>query len=208
MNDVDDAFPALIVERKTGNEPLHQDGNPLGETLLDFWRWSASDLVSNATRGVLAEYIVATALGIAGGTRVEWHPFDLVSHEGARIEVKSAAYMQSWLQRKASAIAFTIRPTQAPDIETNVADGKLERRADIYIFCVLHHADKGTLDPLDVNQWKFYVVSAAVLNQRFPRQKTLSLKPLLQINPHVAHYQDLAACVTSVWRTLSGTQSC
>jgi len=206
MSDPSDSFAALIVERKTGNEPLHQDGNPLGQTLLDFWRWSASDLVSNATRGVLAEYIVATALGVAGGARVEWDPFDLLSQEGAKIEVKSAAYLQSWRQRKASAITFTIRPTQAPDVETSVADGRLERRADIYVFCVLHHAHKGTLDPLDVNQWTFYVLSAAVLNERFPQQKTISLAPLLRTEPHVARYQDLAACVTSVWRTLSGDQ--
>ncbi len=114
MKDVNDSFAALIVECKTGNEPLHQDGNPLGETLLDFWRWSASDLVSNATRGVLAEYIVATALGLAGGVRVEWDPFDLLSQEGAKIEIKSAAYLQSWRQRILLCGTLSKRATPLP----------------------------------------------------------------------------------------------
>ena len=43
-------YPSL----KTGAEKLHAESIPLGPTLLDFWSWSTSDLVSNATRGVLA----------------------------------------------------------------------------------------------------------------------------------------------------------
>ena len=47
----------------TGNEPLTENGNRLGPSLIDFWRWSISDLVDNTTRGALAEFIVACALG-------------------------------------------------------------------------------------------------------------------------------------------------
>lgn len=47
---------------KHGNEPLHATGKSFGILLLDFRRWNASDLVSNATRGILAEFIVASAL--------------------------------------------------------------------------------------------------------------------------------------------------
>jgi hypothetical protein len=43
------------ISRKTGAERLHQQGSDLGLDLLAFWRWNASDLVSNATRGRLAE---------------------------------------------------------------------------------------------------------------------------------------------------------
>ena len=79
----------LKAERKTGVEQLHQDGTGLGFNLLDFWRWSASDLVSNATRGILAEYLVARALEIpSDGIRDEWAAFDLLTASGLRIEVK------------------------------------------------------------------------------------------------------------------------
>jgi hypothetical protein len=58
-------FGRIKVTVKTGDECFHSIGASLGYTLLDFWRWSASDLVSNATRGRLAEFIVAKALGIS-----------------------------------------------------------------------------------------------------------------------------------------------
>jgi hypothetical protein len=74
--------------RRLGNEPLHSNGRPLGLTLLDFWRWSSSDLVSNARRGVLAEFIVASALGITlNDVRDEWGAFDLTTPEGITVEV-------------------------------------------------------------------------------------------------------------------------
>ena len=54
----------IIPTRYTGDEPL-----PLGVSLLDFWQWLGSDLVSNAFRGLLAEYLVALAVGAADGAR-------------------------------------------------------------------------------------------------------------------------------------------
>ena len=41
---------------KTGAEPFHTAGQPIGVRLLEYWRWSASDLLSNTQRGVMAEY--------------------------------------------------------------------------------------------------------------------------------------------------------
>ena len=55
-------FPALQVARKTGDENFTASGNPLNLKLLDFWKWSVSDLVSNATRGILAEFLVASRI--------------------------------------------------------------------------------------------------------------------------------------------------
>jgi hypothetical protein len=33
-------------------------------TLLDFWSWAFSDVLTNTIRGMLAEFIIALALGI------------------------------------------------------------------------------------------------------------------------------------------------
>ena len=33
------------------------------KTMLDYWQWAFSDLVGNTDRGVLAEYLVAMAVG-------------------------------------------------------------------------------------------------------------------------------------------------
>jgi hypothetical protein len=66
-------------------------------TLLDFWQWAYSDLLSNTNRGRLAEFIVARALSLGlTDVRIEWDAVDLVTPTGVKVEVKSAAYLQSW----------------------------------------------------------------------------------------------------------------
>ena len=50
------------VSLKTGKETFLKNGRRSDFTLSDFWKWSSSDLLNNAMRGVLAEFIVGTAL--------------------------------------------------------------------------------------------------------------------------------------------------
>ena len=51
-------------------------------TVLDFWRWAFSDLRDNTRRGVLAEFIVALALGQTGTRRKGWDNFDVLTSTG------------------------------------------------------------------------------------------------------------------------------
>ena len=190
-------FPALETSRKTGDENFVASGNPLNITLLDFWKWSVSDLVSNATRGILAEFLVASALGCSAGVRNEWDAFDIL-FDGTKIEVKSAAYLQSWAHAKLSNIIFTIRPTIAWDSQTNKIYLSPRRQADIYVFCLLKHQNKETLDPMDLDQWEFYVLSAKLLDEKLTMQKTISLARLLQLEPLVTQYEDLADNVKKI----------
>jgi hypothetical protein len=55
-----------------------------------------------SNRGVLCEFIVAQALGLASNGHDPWGTHDLVSATGTRIEVKSTAYLQSWDQTELS----------------------------------------------------------------------------------------------------------
>ncbi len=93
---------------KTGKERVRSGDQHLDGDLLDFWEWSTSDILSNATRGVLAEHIVAQAVGINTKEEVrdEWANFDLQTPSGIKIEVKSAAFLQSWHQNSLSKITF------------------------------------------------------------------------------------------------------
>ena len=104
------SYPLIKAERKLGSEKLHEDSSETGIALLEFWQWSASDLSSNATRGLLAEFIVAKALGSRQEVRAEWDSYDVLSQDGIKVEVKSAAYIQSWHQRALSRISFGIQP--------------------------------------------------------------------------------------------------
>lgn len=50
-------YTQLKPTRKSGDEHfyLYNQTQPLDFKLINFWQWSVSDLVSNATRGILAE---------------------------------------------------------------------------------------------------------------------------------------------------------
>ena len=189
-------LPPLKTASRTGSEQLRCGDVLLEQTLLDFWRWASSDLVSNTLRGVFAEYLVASALGLTATCRVEWEAFDLETPNGLRIEVKSAAYLQSWQQKALSEITFSIQPTRAWSDATSSHADEPKRQADIYIFCLLHHQDKATVDPLDMNQWTFYLLAASVLDAKLPMQKSISLASLLKLNPVQCGYEELAQATT------------
>ena len=170
----------ISIEEKTGDERLTFNNRILDYKLIDFWRWSVSDIISNATRGRFAEFIVATALRIDLKTiRDEWSAYDLNSPEGIKIEVKSASYLQSWFQKDFSTISFSIRAAKSWDGLTNKQSENSERHAEIYVFCLLKHKDKKSLDPMNLDQWEFYVTPTKILNQ-YTRSKTSITLPSLQ----------------------------
>lgn len=186
----------LATTRKTGDEKFHSNGREVQFDLLSFWQWAGSDLVSNATRGRIAEYVVARALGLnTEGVRDEWAAFDLETPSGLKIEVKSAAYVQSWHQAKLSSVVFKTPKTRAWDAETNIQSGEPCRQADVYVFALLAHTDKSTIDPLNVDQWHFYVVPTATLNVRTRSQHSITLKSLEKLCDGAVHYTGLRTAV-------------
>ena len=163
-------------------------GDPNGTTVLDFWRWSGSDLLDNLQRGVLAEFLVAQALGVASSHRAEWAFCDVL-YKSWKIEVKSAAYAQSWPQEKASAIIYNIAPQkQAWDPKTGDQEALTppRRTSDIYVFSLLRRPDGKELrdpnqykpDPLDLDHWEFSVLDAETLNSERPASQKIALNPL------------------------------
>ena len=166
------------AKRLTGDERL-----PTGASMRDFWRWIGSDLVGNTTRGLFAEYLIGLAVGRftgdeADGVRDEWGAYDIETPEGITIEVKASSYLQTWSQKEEAVPEFSIAEAQGWDSDLGQSSGRRERRSDVYVFCLLHHKTKTTLDPLNVDQWTFYVVSTAVLNDVVSGQKTIRVGPL------------------------------
>jgi len=179
------------VIRKTGLEPFTLYDNDLPLNVLSFWQWSSSELLGNALRGKLAEYIVASAIDGLDRLREEWDEFDLITKSGLKIEIKSSSYIQSWSQSNHSKISFGIQPTRS----SLSKDSTRSRKADIYIFCVLSHKDKETVNPLALEQWDFYVLPTSILNTEIPNQKTITLSSLLSLKPVCARYENLASAI-------------
>ncbi|MHB8160264.1 MAG: hypothetical protein ACYDGS_07250 [Thermoleophilia bacterium] len=194
-----DDLGKLHVQRKTGKEKIHASGEEFFDhTLQGFWQWSGSDLVNNALRGTLAEYLVACDIGVADGTRAEWDAYDLLSREAIKIEIKSAAYLQSWAQNKLSSISFDIGPTFGWNASTNETSQEKKRQADVYIFCLFKHKKKKTVDPLDVDQWEFYVLATSLLDEKLPTQKSISLSTLLDLKPEKARFGEISVAINKV----------
>lgn len=186
-------LPALKISRKSGNERFSYGGVELNHTLADFWKWAVSDLVSNATRGILAEFIVASAFGKVSGVRKEWDAYDLKLDDETKIEVKSTAYLQSWAQKGHSRPEFSIKPSWGWDAETNLVSDERRRQAQIYVFCLFAETVKSdSLDPMDLDKWEFIIVSAKELNERFENQKKISLTSLAGLKHKTASYGSLA----------------
>ena len=89
---------------------------------------------------------------------------------------------------------------------TNAMEAEVRRQADVYVFALLAHREKRTLDPLDLSQWEFFVVPARVLNARLPRQKQLSLSTLLTLKPAKCAFNELPAAVSDAARGLPDNQ--
>ncbi|WP_431993377.1 hypothetical protein [Streptomyces albogriseolus] len=186
----------LVITPRSGSEPIRANGEAVGR-LGEFWSWACSDLANNTMRGVLAEYLVATALGAAAGTRTEWDTVDIRTPEGWRVEVKSTAYLQSWAQTELSEIKFRIAPASGWDAKTGTTSAEVLRRSDVYVFCLLHHQDKQTLDPLDLGQWTFYVLPTRILDEQCPGQKSIRLSSLKRLDPLETDFTGLQKAVAA-----------
>lgn len=138
--------------------------------LSAFYRWNSGNLLDNCTRGVFAEWLIHQALGIQSEFREEWAPVDATTPNGLTLEIKSAAYEQSWEQSAPSRIVFSIS----------------QRVADLYVFCLLTGRE-----PADISTWTFWVVPTTAL----PNQKTIGLEPLKALAGEGISYGQVASVI-------------
>lgn len=133
-----------------------------------FYRWASGNLLDNTVRGLFAEYIVHQALGVDPGLhRIEWAEHD-INGPGWSVEVKSAAYIQSWQQNRPSRITFKIE----------------KRTSTFYVFALLTEQDRSLVNPEDLSQWRFWLVPTTEL----PAQKSIGLAALAaDFGPGVTH---------------------
>jgi hypothetical protein len=145
-------------------DPLTGEESVCGEaTVLDFWRWGFGDLRMNVVRGVLAEFFVAQAVGDTTTPRHAWADCDVVTPSGVKIEVKAAAYLQSWTQRRLSRVSFSgLWGYRWNEGEVRYETDQ-EVLADVIVFAVQTCTDPNLYDPLDIAQWTFYVMPADVI---------------------------------------------
>lgn len=145
-----------------------------------------SDILSNRNRSIFAEFIVGSALGVVDTPRTEW---DCVDHRYNRqtIEVKSAAYVQSWVQEKLSTISFDIGKKTPWYAETNTWGTESIRSADCYVLCLYTETDVKRANVLNLDDWEFYILSAKTINREFKDQKRVALSRIMRVCDPVAY---------------------
>jgi hypothetical protein len=151
-----------------------------------------SDLRANTVRSLLAEFLVAQALGVATKPRVEWDSCDVRLPNGSCIEVKASGYLQAWNQRALSKPIFggfkarTWSPETGTALETTY-------NAEVYVFALLTAERHDEYDALDTSTWRFWVIPHFVLAGT--GQASLSLGGVRRLaGPHL-NYDQLAAAV-------------
>lgn len=180
-----------------GDEPFAGTG----ATVADFWRFAMSDLRTNAVRGLLAEFLVARAVGSAA-TRIEWDNHDVTTPAGIRVEVKASGYLQAWRQRALSRIVFTGLNARLWPLDGTLAQEKTYN-ADVYVFAVQGATTHDGYDPLEVAQWTFYVLPVAAVAATGKAQ--LSLAAVLALGAKPVTYDQLAAAIDTAGGASSPT---
>lgn len=172
-----------------GSENLINDGKYMPYSMLDFWKWAYSNLILNVSRGTFAEFIVKSALDDGGfilntEMKTGFEPFDLdgprikALNRNARIEVKSAAFVQLWNIKHPDRASFSIAPAKMPDETGDYReDAPRQRNNDLYVFTLYTAADKRR-NILDLSWWQFYVLPTFKIESDpiLKKQKSISLK--------------------------------
>lgn len=178
-----------------GNEQFSVGNNKINITVNDFWRWSYSDLNDGLCRSALSEFIVATSLEVPnlnhGLSRTLKRPYDLISQEGYRIEIKSAAYNESLDEEHPDSISFGIAPGRTGRNEINFP---LRRSSDVFVFCVCKSVFENET-PLNLDLWDFYVLPTCVLDEKKPFCKTITLQSLIRLEPIWCDYYGIGNAI-------------
>ena len=140
-------------------------------------------LIENNVRGVFVEYLIAEILGEGWTVSSTWDSWDLNGPCGAKVEVKSSSFLQSWHK----ADEFTNgKALPKPTFDIAARTGRWEgndwiaepgRAASVYIFAIHTETNFELADQRKLSQWEFYVATAKSL----PVQKSISLSRLQKL---------------------------
>lgn len=163
-------------------------------SVLDFWRYCYGYLAGQSP--VIAEFLVAKALGIEKAENVAyWTAYDM-SYRNMRIEVKATEYVHSWNKKRISEMrTFSIAPSNN-GYWGSKGEGKLSRQNDLYVFCLNTNKEVQNPRPLILDDWEFYVLETVRINHYTekignPDQKTMSLNVIRRMSENAVKWNEL-----------------
>jgi len=164
---------------KSGDRLVGAPSNLVADSLLDFWTWGFSDLCDDDVKGIFAEWLVHRLLGIRTERRVSWANSDVIAPNGARIEIKSTSYWQSWklveengkerdrpthpIQDDAKIRFNGLKAKDSTGTRTD-SHGK-DFKSHIYVFALQKEKDPQRWNAMDLSQWEFYAFPVEELRE-------------------------------------------
>jgi hypothetical protein len=141
-------------------------------------------VMSNLTRPLYVEAMVALLLGKRWRYLGDWDGWDLERDDGKRLEVKQSAARQPRTDRpgldgRGTAPRFDIAPRDGYWLDgANEFVAEPGRHAHIFVFA--HHPvlDAKECDQRDPAQWRFYVLPTTNLPEG---QQSIGLRPLIEL---------------------------
>ena len=161
-----------------GTEPFTLVNQPIGFSVIDFWRFQFSNIWDMQDQ--IAEFIVARALGQTEPyNKNGWTLWD-INYRGRRIEVKETAYYHSWRNDGKVSTQRTFSITKAYSRYKD-STSEFKRQNDIYVFCLNIGETKESSNPLQLENWRFWVVPTETINHVCGNHKTITLGRLQKL---------------------------
>lgn len=120
--------------------------------------------------------MVEKALGIDMAQNTDcWTLYDVL-YRDYRIEVKQTGYYHPWNENSKISKIRRFGITKAnSSYESNETVNKFERQNDIYVFCLNIGETRVDFNPMNVDNWEFYIVPTKVINEKCGDNKRLTI---------------------------------
>jgi hypothetical protein len=185
-----------MTNRRTERRSLRTDETS-SAYIAEFWKWGASDLASEPIPQSLAEFIVAKALGIPiSGTRSFTQAAKFTTELNCQVEVRSWSFINKKKEIEPSNLSFKIpRINKDLPYQRSFRPGP-KAHPDIYVFAMFVHNVPATADPLNPDQWLYYVISANSL--RGAKDEVVNIRLLQEVAGRYVSFDKLFGEVRDV----------
>lgn len=169
-----------------GNEKFILNNKELDYGIIDFWIYKYSNIYN--MQEVIAEFIVEKALNMEKSHNTDyWTLFDIL-YRNCRIEVKETSYYHPWNDngKISNQRSFGIRKANS-NYEINEGENRFERQNDIYVFCLNTGTTKESSNPMNLNNWEFYIIPTFIINEKCGNNKTITLSRVRKLTNAVTY---------------------
>ena len=164
------------------------NNNELDFGILDLWKSKYSNIYN--MQDVIAEFLVEKALGIDKAQNTDyWTLYDIL-YRDCRIEIKQTGYYHPWNENGKISEMRRFGITKANSKYENKESSNIyERQNDIYVFCLNVGKTKETSNPLNIDNWEFYIVPTKKINEVCKNYKSIGLNKVKKIATKVNYFE-------------------